>query len=36
MHGRNLSQSEARGSRDEFLRILKASLDRKRALAKRQ
>lgn len=31
MHGDNLSQAEASGSRDEFLRILKASLDRKRA-----
>lgn len=31
MHGGNLSQVEADGSRDEFLRILKASLDRKRA-----
>ena len=30
MHGANLSQAEASGSRDEFLRILKASLDRKR------
>jgi glycosyltransferase involved in cell wall biosynthesis len=31
MHGRNLSQAEANGSRDEFLRVLKLSLDRKRA-----
>jgi glycosyltransferase involved in cell wall biosynthesis len=31
MHGSNLSQAEASGSRDEFLRILKASLDRKRS-----
>ena len=31
MHGRNLSQAEAAGSRDEFLRVLKVSLDRKRA-----
>jgi hypothetical protein len=30
MHGNNLSQAEAGGSRDEFLRVLKASLDRKR------
>ena len=30
MHGQNLSQSEADGSRDEFLRVLKASLDRRR------
>lgn len=32
MHGRNLSQSEGDDSRDEFLRLIKASLDRKRAL----
>jgi glycosyltransferase involved in cell wall biosynthesis len=31
MHGRNLSQREGEGSRDEFLRVLKASLDRKRS-----
>jgi len=30
MHGRNLSQAEANGSRDEFLSILKRSIDRKR------
>jgi glycosyltransferase involved in cell wall biosynthesis len=35
MHGHNLSQSEAQGSRDEFLRVLKTSLDRKRAASKR-
>lgn len=34
MHGRNLSQLEAVGSRDEFLRVLKVSLDRKRASPK--
>ena len=34
MHGGNLSQAEADGSRDEFLRLLKAGLDRKRADAK--
>jgi len=34
MHGRNLSQREGDGSRDEFLRVLKASLDRKRARLK--
>ena len=36
MHGRNLSQAEAAGSRDEFLRVLKTSLDRQRASAKPQ
>jgi glycosyltransferase involved in cell wall biosynthesis len=34
MHGRNLSQAEADGSRDEFLRVVKASLDAKRASCK--
>jgi glycosyltransferase involved in cell wall biosynthesis len=34
MHGRNLSQAEAAGSRDEFLRVLKRSLDRQRASPK--
>jgi glycosyltransferase involved in cell wall biosynthesis len=33
MHGRNLSQVEAARSRDEFLRVLKMSLDRQRASA---
>jgi glycosyltransferase involved in cell wall biosynthesis len=36
MHGQNLSQAEANASRDEFLRVLKASLDRKRTPANRQ
>lgn len=31
MHGHNLSQAEADGSRDEFLGMLKAALDRRRA-----
>jgi glycosyltransferase involved in cell wall biosynthesis len=33
MHRSNLSRREARNSRDEFLQILKASLDRRRRLA---
>lgn len=34
MHGNNLSQAEADGSREEFLRVLKTSLDRRRSVAK--
>jgi glycosyltransferase involved in cell wall biosynthesis len=34
MHGDNLSQAEADSSRAEFLRVIKASLDRKRGTAR--
>jgi polysaccharide biosynthesis protein PslH len=36
MHGRNLSQREAARSRDEFLHVLKLSLDRRRESTERQ